>query len=188
MRKLIRLFFLIIYQNFCFAQSNNDKCPAPTKDQFSRVCSDLYSRDESEENGTGLSYAYQEKLWKMSCAKPGKDNIDIARKKIQNMWNENREKFRCYNYPTSIATDANITKFSLDTGFTGFISEGIKKYKLDMNFIDPADNKTLLDFVMEQEKLIRNLTPVNIERADEYLRIYKMLLQNGAKHSWELNK
>ena len=186
MKKLLTLFVIAFTLNL--SAQVVDKCPPPTKEEFSRICSDLYARDESETSGTGLSYAYQEKLWKISCAIVGKDNIDVARKKIQNMWMENRQNFRCYNYPTSIATDKNITKFSLDTGFTGFISEGVKKYKFDMNFLDPSDNKTLLDFVFEQEQEIRKTIPINTERADEYNRIYKMLVENGAKHSWELNE
>ena len=172
-------------QSFCFAQ---DKCPAPTKEQFKSICVSMYQRDEALNPDNGLAFSYQEKLWKISCAEPGTDPINIAKLKIQKMWNKHRESFRCFGFPSTIATDMNITKFSLDTGFTSFIYEAVKKYKLDMNFLDPADGKTVLDFVKEQEELIRRTPPVNTLKADEYQRIYKMLLENGAKHSWEISK
>jgi hypothetical protein len=163
-----------------------DECPAPTKDQLSEVCSEIYFRAEAKMPNTELNYSYQEKLWKISCAEPGKDSIETAKPKVQKMWNKYRADFRCYNYPNSIASDANITKFSLDNGFPGFIIEAARKYKLDMNFIDPKDNKTVLDFVLDQEALIRRTPPVNTEKADEYKRISTILETNGAKRGKDL--
>ena len=83
---------------------------------------------------------------------------------------------------------SHILKFSLDTGFSGLSVEWFRKYKLDFNFIDPKDKKTVLDFLAEQEKLIRNSPPVNTDKADEYQRLYKMFRNGGAKHNWELNQ
>lgn len=82
-------------------------------------------------------------MWEISCAKPGIDTLDIAKSKIQKMWNTHRQSFRWFGFPSTIATDMNITKFSLDTGFISFVHEAVSKYKLDMNFIDPADGRTV---------------------------------------------
>ena len=174
-------------KSFCFAQIDYEKCPAPTKRDFANVCLSIYQRLDARSPESKLGYAYQEELWSMSCARQ-KDTVSEATEKIQNMWNKNRETFRCYNYPTSIASDRNVTKFSLDTGFTAFLIEAVRKYKLDMNFVDPADKLTILDFIEEREKYIRNLQPVDTPKADEYKKIYNLLKLNGAKHSWELNK
>lgn len=163
-------------------------CPEPTKLQYSYVCSSLYDRKEAKSNGPAVGYEYQEILWKMACAKIGIDKLDIARIKMQIMWNKYREKFRCYNYPILLASDKNFAKFSIDTGFTGFLTEAVKRYDLDMNFIDPGDKKTLLDWLQEREKQIRNSPPVDTGKADELQRMYQLLKSNGAKHSRELNK
>lgn len=193
MKKLTTFLILLANLIACQAQETASAktdvcdCPEPTSEQLSNICMDLFNRYESEVS-TDLSYRYQEKLWEISCADIQKDDLNTARLKIQCMWLKNRERFRCYNFPVSIATDHNILKFSIDNGFSGFIVEASRKYKLDLNFIDPKDNKTVLDFLSEQEKLIRNTLPVNIEKADEYQRIYKMIRANGAKHSWEINK
>lgn len=166
--------------------SEVDECPAPRKDQFTDVCVDIIQRRESKRAENDFSYLYQEKLWEMSCAVPGKDTIEAAKSKIQTMWNKHRSDFRCYNYPESIASDSNITKFTLDIGFSGFLVEAVRKYKLDMNFKDPKDSKTVLDFVIEQEARIRNNPPVNLEKAEEYKRISKILETNGAKRGKDL--
>lgn len=74
----------------------------------------------------------------------------------------------------------------MDTGFTTFLVEGVRKYNLDMNFIDPADSKSILDYIKDREKEIRNSPPVDTPRADQYQRIYDLLRTNGAKHTNEL--
>ena len=161
-------------------------CPEPTRDSFIGVCISIYQKENAIESSTNFGYRYQEELWELSCVNAKIDSPELVKLKIQQMWNKNRETFRCYNYPTSIASDRNVTKFSLDTGFTAFLIEAVRKYKLDMNFLDPADKLTILDFIEEREKYIRNLQPVDTPKADEYQKIYNLLKTNGAKHSWEL--
>ena len=184
--KISGILFLIlvisIFDNVTFAQN----CPKPTRDQFLRVCHAIYEKQMAPDPKPGVGYQYQESIWTMSCAKPGVDTIETAKVKIQKMWNENREDFRCYNYPNYFASDKNIAKFSLETGFTAFLSEAVKRYDLDMNFIDPGDKKTVLDFIQDQEAHVRSTPPVDTERADEYNRFYKLLRSKGAKHATEL--
>ena len=164
------------------------KCAMPSKDMISRLCNDMYQRFEPRNPKSKMSFSYQEDLWETSCADVEKEILETARVKIQLMWNENKQKFRCYNYSTSAFTDHNITKFSIDSGFSGLIIEFARKYQLDLNFLDPMDNKTILDFIFEQEKHIRNIYPINTDKADEYKQVFNILKANGAKHSWELNK
>jgi hypothetical protein len=161
-------------------------CPEPTKGQFLGACHAIYEKQMAVIPKSGVSYGYQESIWEMSCAVPGQDIIESAKPKIQLMWNKYRIFLRCYNYPNYISSEKNITKFCLDTGFTAFLTEAVKRYDLDINFIDPGDNKTTLDFIKEQEEYIRSSPPVDTSRADEYKRIYKLLRDKGAKHASEI--
>lgn len=161
-----------------------DDCPAPTKQQFLNVCNGIYNRRIIER--PGFSYTYQVDLWEMSCAKPEVDSIEVARTKIQKMWNENRENFRCPGFPTSNANDKNIAKLAMDYNYSGFLIEAVKKYKLDMNFKDSQDQKTILDFVQERKAFIETNPPIDQVRVAEYDRIYKYLSTNGAKHAKDL--
>lgn len=148
-------------------------CPKPTIDQFTGVCNDIYEKKD----------LYQEELWKISCADPKKDSKEIAYQKIRCMWNKYREEFRCFGYTGVSVPDANISKFSIDTGFSTFLVAAVKMYKLDMNFKD-HDGKTLMDFLQIQRERYKNSD--YIAKYEEYDRIYKLLEKNGAKHAKDL--
>lgn len=163
-------------------------CPEPTQTMYSAVCHSIYERQAAQISGPAISYGYQEKLWQMSCAKVGIDKLEIARIKIQIMWNKYREKFRCYNYPTMVSSEKNIMKFTMDSGLSAMLTESVKRYKLNMNFLDPGDHKTVLDFLYDREKDILNSPPIDESRAAEYKQVYELLKANGAKHALELNK
>ena len=158
-------------------------CPEPTRDNFTNVCNSIYERKESESK---FGDKYLEDLWMISCVTSSIDNDEVAKIKIQTMWNKYRKKFRCYGYTGVSVSDANIAKFSIDTGFSSFLIFVTKKYQLDMNFVDPADDKTLLDFLKMQSESYKNSSYST--KYDEYNRIYNLLRSNGAKHSWELNQ
>ena len=188
MKKLILFLMIIGLQSFCFAQNDSSDCPAPTKEDFIGLCVSIYEKQMANIPKPGVGYGYQEALWEMSCAKPGFDRIETAKVKIQKMWNSYRERMRCYNYPGFSASEKNIAKFSAESGFTTFLTEAVKRYDLDMNFIDPGDGKTVLDFIQDREIAVRNSPPIDTAKADEYQRIYQLLKSKGAKHKWELNQ
>ena len=82
MKKLILFLMIIGLQGFCFAQSDEEKCPVPTTDDFGMICSEIYYRGEAKVENTILNYSYQEWLWKISCADIMKDDFETAKTKI----------------------------------------------------------------------------------------------------------
>lgn len=194
MKKLISTCILLLNLSNIYAQEavtvKKDPCDCPqlTELDIAELCFNIDEKYEADEPEKGFTFAFEESLWRMSCAVPGEDTKEEATLKIQCMWKKYREKIRCYVHPTSIAVDKNVTKLSLDINNTVFIYLLVRKYNLDMNFLDPSDNKTFLDFVSEREEYIRSMTPVDMTKADEYQKIYQLLKSNGAKHCWELNK
>lgn len=185
-------------QKNCEAQSKLDRnlseietitktvqdCPEPSKNDFEIVCDNVYTKKVSGDE-TELNFKYQETLWRMSCAKDGVDNLEEARKKIQVMWNKYRTSFSC-DYPGLRVPKGNVTKMSVDTGFTTFIMDAVKEYKLDMNFKDPIDGKTILDFISDEISSLKK-SPVNMaDKIKEYESLYKVLQANGAKNSRDL--
>lgn len=187
MKKTTTLFLFLIIAFTSQAQEKKAEdcnCPEPTKEQFSNLCQNLYDNEPAYDENGPVGYQYQAALWEMSCADLDKDSKEIAWKKIECMWNKYKEKFRCYN-TTSVADGKNILKFSIDSGFTVLISEFVK-YKFDVNFKDPADNKTVMDFLKNQISIISNSPPVNEDKIKEYQRLYDKLLTIGAKHAKDL--
>nr|WP_315153391.1 hypothetical protein [uncultured Flavobacterium sp.] len=191
MKKLTTFLILLANLITCYAQETASTktevcdCPEPTRDQFMGICNSIY-RKENASDESSLSYQYQEGLYEISCVKIGVDSKEVAAIKIQCMWNKYREKFRCYRYTDVSVSDGNVLKFAMDTGFSTFPVSAVKKYNLDMNFLDPADNKTIMDFLKENYDSYKR--DGYTEKSDEYLRIYQLLKANGAKHSSELNK
>ncbi len=163
---------------------SSQECPAPSTKQFELICDQIYTKKEATDESE-LSYSYQETLWKMSCAQEGDENLDEARKKIQSMWTKYRTSFSC-DYPGVKVPRGNITKLSLDTGFSIFIFDAVKNYKLDMNFKDPSDGKTIMDYINEEIQTYKKSTADVSAKIKEYENLYRLLEAQGAKHSKDL--
>jgi hypothetical protein len=187
MKKIIPLFLFLLIALSSRAQEKKAAvcdCPEPTRADFAILCNEVYERKPSSEESE-LAYRYQQELWRMSCALEGIDNMETARKKIQCMWNKNKLSFSC-DYPGSIVSKGNITKFSLETNFPAFLIDAAKDYKLDMNFKDPQDDRTIVDFVKDQIVNMKRAQVDMTPKIQEYERLYKMLQDQGAKHGKDL--
>lgn len=160
-------------------------CPEPDQNSITSLCLAIYTGEKAPE-GSPLSYMYQMKLYKMACADPENDSPEEAYAKIRCFWDQYAPLLRCYSYPTSLATDKNVLKFSLETGNTAFLMEAIKRFGLDLNVIDPDDGKTILDFVKESIQRVRNTPPVDEGKLAFYERVYTLLRQKGALHVSEI--
>jgi hypothetical protein len=159
------------------------ECPKPTAKQITTVCNSIYAKkDPTDEENFG--FQFQEDFWEMSCASVGKDTPEQAKQKIQKMWNTSREEFRCDGHSDVTLHNANVLKFSVDTGFSEFLFTAIKKYELDVNFKDPTDGKTVLDFVEAELAFYRKSTFT--DKANEYQRTYDLLIKTGAKRAKDL--
>lgn len=186
MKKTTTLFLFLIIAFTTQAQEKKIEdcdCPKPDKTDFRVLCNSLEAREPGREGGQ-FSEKYQEDLWEMSCADLDKDTMETAKLKIQKMWNENRVEFRCLGFSGGAVKDANVAKFSMDAGFSSFLVMAAKRYDLDMNFIDPSDGKSLMDFLSDQRESYRGT--VYPAKYAEYDRLYKLWESKGAKHAKDL--
>ena len=159
----------------------------PTPEMFAAVCAVVYTqRDASSQDWDDVVYKFQENMWNMACADPAKMSLTEARPLLQKWWLANREKFKCDGYPQSLGNHKNIAKFATDIGFYSFLNSALKEYKLDMNFIDPEDKKTVLDFVIESKERLEKQKPRNENMIMDFGTMYDLLRKNGAKTAKEL--
>src|SRR4028118_681289 len=114
-------------------------CPEPTAQQYLDLCQSGYDKEPPAER-SGSSFRFQDDFKNLACVEPN-DNSEIVAEKMQAMWNKHRAKVICTGFEGVLSSGANILKFSLETGFPTFIIDAVKKYKLDLNFIDPFDGK-----------------------------------------------
>ncbi|GAB3310122.1 hypothetical protein [Hymenobacter tenuis] len=193
MLKPFLISFLLLWGWSAQAQSAAAKepcdCPPPTARQFSDVCVDLYrGAAASNQEWEDVRFGWEEDLWKMSCATPGVDTPEQAKTKIKCMWNKYRESFRCYDYTGTVASEKNITKMATDIGRREFVQIALRTYQLDMNFVDPADKKTLLDFVVERKATLGKQMPLNEHEIESYEKLRLLLVKHGAKQAKELRR
>ena len=165
-------------------------CGQLTKDENIRFCHSVYTQREytgKEEGETRFSFELQKNLWDMACAYPSYNCFEVGKVKIQLMWMKNRELFLETKYINSPALELNVAKLDAAALTPRFTFEATRRYHLDMNFIDPADGKTLLDFIRDRINREMKYVPINEGRVYEYERTYYILRKYlNAKHAVEL--
>lgn len=77
------------------------------------------------------------------------DTPNQAMAKLQRFWIENRANLKCSLLGISIR-NGNVAKLAFERGSNIVIANFLRRWNLDMNFIDPADGKTVLDYVEAQ--------------------------------------
>ena len=189
MKKLITICLLMATIFTTQAQQNINEiinnCPTPTNDDIIGICGSIYNKKPSRE-GSQFAFKFEDDLWEMACIEPTREILNnpealkIAIKKIQTMWMNNRNNFICNGFPLR---DANITNFSINSGFPTFLRSAIKVYKLDMNF-KVTNQGTIMDYILEE---IESYKSANMStKVNELEKIYKILENAGAKHAKEL--
>lgn len=152
-------------------------CPQPSKDQINEVCIAIKD-SEKNTNKNIQGPKYHEYLWNLACVKP-KDSPDEAKMKIFKMWDAYKTKFNCTGFTGVSVSDGNILKFSIDVGFPTIVETLMERYNFDINFVDPTDSKTILDFVHDRIKESKN----GSEELADFQELYKDLKDKGAIHT-----
>ena len=174
-----QLFICIV----CISQTSKEDCPKPNSEFYKYLCSYVDDQDLYEE-GDGRYYHYFQ-FWIEKAACVTMQDPDSTRvKKVQDWWNKYKYNCTCNRSNFSI-TDGSILKYAVQTSFDPFLSKVIEFYKLGINFIDPADGKTVLDFTKEEYDRLYKLSPNN-PKTKSLERIFKLLRANGALYKSEL--
>ena len=97
---------------------------------------------------------------------------------MQRYWLANRERFICNQLGFS-SRSGNIVKLAIERDNREFINDLVRRWGVDLNFVDPSDGRTALDFVE-----YRLETNDGLESAND--RIRTILLNYGAKRANEL--
>ena len=111
----------------------------------------------------------------------GVDDLETAKLKIQAWWNKYKSKCKCDSVNFTVP-NGNLLKFSINQSMPDFIDTLVSNYGLDINFIDPADGKNVLDYLndeIERFKIAR-ISKGSIKVYEDY-RL--SLIRLGAKPS-----
>ncbi len=154
-----------------------------TDEQFIRLlCGDIVTKSKvSSTESEYYEYTYEKRIWEWARVIARVDNEETVKKKIQEWWNKYKIKCKCdtntFNVP-----NGNILKFAISEGQLDFIEVLVLNYDLDINFIDPADHKNLLDYI--NDEIIKMKTDGSSKSSIEIYDKYKAeLISIGAKPS-----
>lgn len=156
------------------AVKNVPDCPNPKK--LRGLCTMVNSRMAETTNTN--EYLYQTRFLEASCVEEG-DNEEARNAKIRETWQTLEDDLVC-DSPQFDVPKGNILKFAASTKFEDFIKDAIK-WKVNLNRVDPADNRTVLDYI--QFHIERNKGNALEGMFKHY---YKLLRDAGAKHKTEL--
>jgi len=133
------------------AQSQSTKedcdCPPPTKEQITDLCLHV-KRGTFAAEDSPFVYSYEQTIRNIACV-DATDTEKEAKWKVNRMWMKYRTCLSCKVTGFSIPA-GNVLKLSVDSAFPDFIKGMIIEYGIDVNFIDPADGKTLLQYIDDQ--------------------------------------
>jgi hypothetical protein len=124
-------------------------------------------------------YDFEARMWARAGVMPS-DTPEQVRDKMQRYWLTDRSNMGCTQLGFSIK-EGNVMKLAIERNSKHVVNDFIRRWNLDMNFIDPADGKTVLDYT--EAELVKNRgTPI-----EPTLQRYRdLLVRTGAKHASEL--
>lgn len=184
-KKYFTLSFLVVSTFFaahaCSEPTIQDlpKCNADAKKALRGMC--MYvSRREYDPHAQGrYRFLYQKKMFEAACVDRDKDSDEAIAVKVSRVWAEHEKNLVCSGVQFDLEK-GSLLKFAVSNNFNEFISDAIQ-WKVNLNKVDEADGKTLLDYTAE--KLKRNGGGPLEFTLKMY---YENLREAGAKHASEL--
>jgi hypothetical protein len=164
------------------AVAENDTIPHLKNSDVKMMFADIVVK--SKVTGTAMDtveYTYEKRWWDMAGAKMGIDNEETAKKKIQLWWDKYKTSCTFSTVGFNVE-NGNILKYAVCQSFLDFIETMVLNYDLDINFIDPADNRNLLDYVNDEIERLKH-DGVSKTSVEVYNRYRLKLIALGAKTS-----
>jgi hypothetical protein len=155
----------------------NVECPhqVDIKQLCDAVSDQIPETNESSEN----KFSYQTKIYQASCV-TSSDGPEIIKAKVQNFWNRFHGELNCSQLGFSIR-NGHILKLAVERNSKDFVNDVVRKWKVSLNHVDPADQKTVLDYIETELAKSKGTTLEPILQ-----RYFTLFRNNGAKFKREL--
>ena len=145
------------------------------------ICGDVDNHIRDDSNPEEYNYAVERKIYLAAGVNFKTDTVDSAKAKLQHLWINHQPLFLCTALNFSVP-NGNILKYALEQRSYPILEDAMSRWKIDLNYIDPADCRTLLDF--GEWKLAQTKgTPLENSVAG----IVERLKAAGARHASEVS-
>ncbi|HYG27124.1 MAG TPA: hypothetical protein VD906_09470 [Caulobacteraceae bacterium] len=151
---------------FCACVANADEKPSvqPDLSQLAGLCHNIANRE---------SAAAKRKIYLAAGLAPG-DSRDIAKAKIQHMWNEGgRQGLLTCDADNFDIPKGHVLKYSLRMREYSLLASAIEDWGIDLNQADGSGEGTLLDYL---DKLLVEFRGQEIA---EDLRLYRTMVEQA---------
>ena len=151
----------------------------PNNEGMETICGhiNLMSLDEDYQN----KYRFQTLLKRAACVSPT-DSPAQEKTKIAAYWDKYGQYLTCNNPHFSIP-NGSVVKFAIQKQFDNFIVDLSHRWKVNLNRIDPADGRTVLDFAYDELAIEKAKGSSLANKIQTYITVLK---NNGAKRRDEL--
>ena len=156
----------------------NVDCPGQVN--AADLCAAVSSQHLESNPSQNTRYAYQTKIYRAACVNSRVDTPEIIQAKIQNFWNRFHHQLNCSSVDFTVR-NGHILKLAVERNSRDFVNDAVRKWKVNLNHLDPSDKKTVLDYIEAEIVKSRgtNLEPV-------LQRYFTLFRSNGAKFSREI--
>lgn len=179
MKTVLSLCLFLTATLFSYAQTGDCDCPKPKGGKFVYFCTLVENEDVT----------YKDLLMEMSCVDVKNDSREKIKAKVSCMFKRYYDEFGCDNTGFLVA-QGNILKYAINQEFEYFIYGVAEDFGVDLNMKDPADGKTLMDFIADEIARYKRYTVMKEYAAEQvrYLqRNYNILKKDYyALHAAEL--
>ena len=124
--------------------------PPPKPTDIKALCDCISVHEKpTEADKPYFDYGYEKRLMNMAGADVTKESREACTEKISKWWDKYKTLFRCQSSSFDVEK-GSILKFAVVQGFAPFLETIVGTYQMDINYIDPADNRNVLDYVNDE--------------------------------------
>ena len=119
---------------------------APERLEPADVCEAVSGQMLETDESRGTHYSYQTKIYALAGVQVSKDGPELIRRKIQAWWKADAKRMVCSQLNFSVH-NGGILKLAVERNSRDFLNDMVRKWQVDVNVVDSADGKTVLDYV-----------------------------------------
>lgn len=153
-------------------------CP---NDHLINTLCDYVDSHLPEAEGSPYRYRYQTIIMQASCVNPT-DSKEVIQEKVNAFWRKYENRLTCEVANFGVR-NGNLIKYAIRKNFDSFIVDVSRNWKVNLNRVDPSDQKTVLDFVYDELAIEEARGSALANRLRTYANFLKA---NGAKRKSEL--
>ena len=156
---------------------------APNKFEAKSLGDSLSAKEKpTGKNAENFDWAFETRILDMAGIVFEDVHTDSSMKILNNFWNKYKTRFTFRSSEFNVE-NGNILKYAIVLNNTPFLETIVSTYQLDINFIDPKDNKNVIDYVNDELEVATKTQGSNHPRV-KVLKEYRELLEDlGGKPS-----